>query len=147
MASIKRIITNNVDITLKNYSKEVKKEIRKACRTGLRDAGKVFKNFVKATVRTSAYKTGKLYKSIGYQVTATKAGEPWLKVGAKNGGRTGGANHAHWVHNGTSTRYNKTQKHSTGKMTANPYLKVLENQANIAIKNVETQLAKINIGG
>ena len=102
---------------------------------------------VKATVRTSAYKTGKLYKSIGYQVTATKAGEPWLKVGSKNGGRTGGANHAHWVHNGTSTRYNKTQKHSTGKMTANPYLKVLENQANIAIKNVETQLAKINIGG
>ena len=42
MASNKRIITDNVEITLKNYSKEVKKEIRKACRTGLRDAGKVF---------------------------------------------------------------------------------------------------------
>lgn len=148
MATIKHIKTANIDITLKDYSKEMQKEIRKACKKGLREIAKPFKNIVKATVRATAYRTGLLYRSIGYQVTATASGDPWLKIGAKNtGSRGGSANHAHWVHNGTGPRYNKTQKHSTGQMKPNPFLNVLEGHMNDAVKSVETQLAKINIGG
>ena len=147
MPAVRRIKSDYIDITLKDYSPEVKKEIKKAMRKGLSNVAKKYKNIVKADIKSNRYRSGMLYKSIGYQVTATGDGYPWLKIGSKNGGVGGGANHAHLVHDGTGARWNKKQNHSTGAMPAYGYLSNLKDRSDEAAIAVEAQLKNINIGG